>query len=59
MLGIGAGVLAVGALGAQGESVGGVLVLAGASVLLPAEERGAKGALAAASVALAVLGWIG
>lgn len=55
MLAIGALLLVASALGADGKGWGGVLVLAGASILLPNEEKVAKVGLAVAGAALAVI----
>ena len=55
MLAIGTLSLTLTALGFSGETPGGVLVLAGASFLLPNEEKTAKIGLALASAVLAVV----
>jgi hypothetical protein len=54
MLAIGTLSLTLAALGVEGEAPGGVLVLVGASFLLPNEEKTAKIGLAVASAVLAV-----
>jgi hypothetical protein len=59
MLAVGTLSLILAALGASGEEPWAILVLAGASILLPNEERTAKTGLAMASAVLAVASLVG
>ena len=59
MLTIGTLMLALAAFGAGSNGTGGVLVLAGASILLPHSESTAKMGLAIAGAALAVVSLVG
>jgi hypothetical protein len=59
MLAIGTLSLTLTALGVEGEAPSGVLVLAGASILLPDEEKTAKVGLAVAGAVLAVAFLVG